>query len=169
MQLGSSCLFFVATQRPRSTSISDLGLIGYYVAQDAATNGNGFFVTNYNLHRYYRPASIASGDLQKWFATNNIANLFPSVSPLTDDILARNVANLRILFYNENAPMVNGINYTNTTSGGTIYKANKMQVSLTLYPDDVAQKFTSLAEWTNASNIQRFSRSFEFRVDCARD
>jgi len=169
LQLGSSCLFFVATQRPRSTNSSDLGLIGYYVAQDTATNVNGFLVTSYNLHRYYRPASIASGDLQKWFATKDIADLFPSVSPLNDDILARNVANLRILFYNENAPMVNGINYTNTTSKGTIYKANKMQVSLTLYPDDVAQKFTSLAEWTNASNIQRFSRSFEFRVDCARD
>ena len=170
LQFGSSCLFFVATQRPRSTSRSDLGLIGYYVAQDTATNGNGFFVTNYNLHRYYRPGSIASGYLQNWFTTLNINNLFPTVSPLTDDILARNVANLRILFYNEYAPMVDGINYTNSTGTTTdIYKGNKMQVSLTLYPDDVAQKFTSLAEWTNASNIQRFSRSFEFRVDCARN
>lgn len=169
LQSGSSCLFFVATQRPRSTSSSDLGLIGYYVAKDTATNGNGFLVTSYNLHRYYRPASIASGDLQNWFTTGTIAYLFPNVSPQTDDILARNVANLRILFYNENAPMVDGINYTNTTSMGTIYKANKMQVSLTLYPDDVAQRFTSQTNWTNSENIKRYARSFEFRVDCPRD
>ena len=176
-QPGSSCLFFVATQHPRSTNSSELGLIGYYVAQDTNKNVNGFSVTNYNLHRYYRSASIAATNLSLWFASQTIDLLFPNVSPETDDILARNVANLKILFYNENTNgtegiMVNGINYTNTTGAGgpsAIYRANKMQVSLTLYPDDVAQKFTSLSDWANPTNIQKFSRSFEFRVDCARD
>lgn len=171
LQSGSSCLFFVATQRPSKTNNSDLGLVGYYVAQDTAINANGFSVTNYNLYRYYSPASNAAANLRNWFATNGtIADLFPNVSPQTDDILARNVANLTITFYNENNPMVNGLNYTNTTGGiNNIYRANKMQVSLTLYPDDVAQKLTSLADWVNPKNIQSFSRSFEFRVDCARD
>ena len=181
LQSGSSCLFFVSTQRPRSTNNSDLGLIGYYVAQDINKNANGFSVTNYNLHRYYRPASMAAANLSSWFAsamtTNTIGLLFDNVSPITDDILARNVANLTILFYNETTAgtegiMVDGINYTNITGAGGLsasYRANKMQVSLTLYPDDVAQKFTSLADWANSTNIQKFSRSFEFRVDCARD
>jgi len=83
--------------------------------------------------------------------------------------LARNVANLQILFYNEGANPVEGMNYTNTTGAGTIYRGNKIQVSLTLYPEDAAQKFTSLNSWTNSTNITKFSRSFEFRVDCWRD
>ena len=166
VQPGSSCLFFVAPKKTSGTNSSDLALIGYFVGQTNGININGFPTTNYNLYRYY--VTNPAANLASWFSTLNIGNLFSAV-PANSEMLARNVANLKILFYNENAPMVNGINYTNTTSKGTIYRANKMQVSLTLYPDDVSQKFTSLAEWTNASNIQRFSRSFEFRVDCPRD
>jgi hypothetical protein len=168
LQSGSSCLFFVAPKKTSATNSSDLALIGYFVGQTNGTNINGFPTTSYNLYRYY--VTNSAPPLASWFATPTIGNLFAGVAA-NSEMLARNVANLQILFYNEGTKVVEGINYTNSTSGGTsqIYKANKMQVSLTLYPDDVAQKFTSMAEWTNASNIQRFSRSFEFRVDCPRD
>ena len=167
IQSGSSCLFFVAPKKITSTNnSSDLALVGYYVGRTSSTNINGFNTTNLNLYRYY--VTNPSAQLSAWFATPNVGSLFSAIGT-NSEILARNVANLQILFYNENAPMVNGINYTNTTSKGTNYRANKMQVSLTLYPEDVAQKFTSLQNWTNSENIKRYARSFEFRVDCPRD
>jgi len=167
IQSNSSCLFFVAPKKITSTNnSSDLALVGYYVGRTISTNINGFNTTNLNLYRYY--VTNPSTNLSAWFATPNVGSLFSAIGT-NSEILARNVANLQILFYNENAPMVNGINYTNTTSKGTNYRANKMQVSLTLYPEDVAQKFTSLQNWTNSENIKRYARSFEFRVDCPRD
>ena len=169
-QSNSSALFCVTSQRPRGTVFNDLALVGYYVASSTNTNANGFTTLTYNLHRYYRPASNAWTNLTNWFGSKSPSTLFPDVSPANDDILARNVANFRILFYNNSAkPITNGINYSNVGGGSTAYTGNKMQISLDVYPGDVAQKFTSLEKWANKTNIQRWARSFEFRVDSPRE
>ena len=165
IQPGSSCLFFVAPTKTSGTVSSDLALIGYFVGQTSGTNINGFLTTNYNLYRYYVPNSAAP--LASWFSNATITNLFNNV-PANSEMLARNVANLQILFYNEGQPIVQGANYTNNTSG-TTYRGNKLQIALTLYPEEIAQKFTTLQNWTNSGNIRRYARSFEFRVDCPRD
>ena len=170
IQLGSSCLFFVTPKKNNASSSSDLALVGYYVGQTNSTNINGFNTTNLNLYRYY--VTNPSTQLSAWFANPTSAGSLFSDIQANSEILARNVANLQILFYNEATRVVEGINYTNSTGGGgatQIYVGNKIQVSLTLYPEDAAQKLTSLASWTNPANITRFSRSFEFRVDCWRD
>ena len=167
LQLGSSYLFFVAPKKTKASNSSDVALVGYYVGKTNSTNINGFNTTNLNLYRYY--VTNPSAQLSAWFAyPSNAASLFTSIQS-NSEILARNVANLQIIFYNEATHMVEGLNYTNTPGGGTnIYAGNKVQVSLTLYPEDAAQKLTTLASWTNAQNVKRFSRSFEFRIDCAR-
>ena len=170
IQSGSSCLFFVTPKKITSpNNSSDLALVGYYVGQTSSTNINGFKTTNLNLYRYYVPNP--STQLSTWFANPTSASLNSLFSAIdaNSEILARNVANLQILFYNEGTNPIEGMNYANTTSMGTIYRGNKIQVSLTLYPEDAAQKFTSLNNWTNSNNITKFSRSFEFRVDCWRD
>jgi prepilin-type N-terminal cleavage/methylation domain-containing protein len=170
IQSGSSCLFFVTPKKITSTNnSSDLALVGYYVGQTNSPNINGFKTTNLNLYRYYVPNP--STRLSTWFANPTSASLnslFTAIEA-NSEILARNVANLQILFYNEGTNPIEGMNYANTTSMGTIYRGNKIQVSLTLYPEDAAQKFTSLNSWTDSNNITKFSRSFEFRVDCWRD
>ena len=166
IQSGSSCLFFIAPKKIASTNnASDLALVGYYVGETSSTNINGFNTTNYNLYRYY--VTDPSTQLSAWFATPNVGSLFSAIGA-NSEILARNVANLQILFYNEGAPIIEGANYTNNTSG-TTYRGNKLQIALTLYPEEIAQKFTSLQNWTNSENIKRYARSFEFRVDCPRD
>jgi hypothetical protein len=43
-----------------------------------------------------------------------------------------------------------------------------MAIELSFYPEDVAQKITNSA-WINAANIQKFARSFEFRIDCPKN
>jgi len=167
---GSSCLFFAATQPARgSNNYSDFALVGYYVAATARTNINGFLTTNYNLHRYYKPASNSYANLINWFAQANITNLITDVNPEDDEILARNVANVSFLFFNSDTkPVTNGINFTNRSSG-TLYQGNKLQLSLTIYPADVVQKFPGTNSWTQVGNIQKFSRAFEFRIDCPRN
>ena len=165
IQSGSSCLFFVAPKKTSGTNSSDLALIGYFVGETNGTNINGFRTTSYNLYRYY--VTNSAPPLASWFTTPTIANLFSNV-PANSEMLARNVANLQILFYNEGQPIVEGANYKNSTSG-TTYRGNKLQIALTFYPEEIAQKFTSLKDWTNSENIKRYARSFEFRVDCPRD
>jgi prepilin-type N-terminal cleavage/methylation domain-containing protein len=168
LQSGSSCLFFVAPKKTSGTNSSDLALIGYFVGQTNGTNINGFPTTSYNLYRYY--VTNSAPPLASWFATPTIGNLFAGVAA-NSEMLARNVANLQIIFYNEEKVVVDGSNYTNTTSttNPTGYRGNKLQIALTLYPEEIAQKFTSLQNWTNSENIKRYARSFEFRVDCPRD
>ena len=168
-QLGSSLFFCVAPARVRANSSGDLALVGYYVAKDTFTNANGFTNDSYNLHRYFRPASNAWTNLNNWFSNKTAGNLFPNIHPTNDDILAKNVAGFRILFYNNaNKPITNGVNYTNAGGGGGSFTGNKMQISLTIYPEDTAQKL-KLSDWTNSDNVRRFARSFEFRVDSPRE
>jgi len=164
LQPGSSCLFFVTPKKTSAGNSSDLALVGYYVGQTNTTNINGFNTTNLNLYRYY--VTDPSAQLSAWFRNGD--PIFTNITT-NSEILARNVANLQIRIYNGTNNMVEGMNYTNTSGAGVTYQGNKIQVSLTLYPEDAAQKLTSLDSWTNAENIRRFSRSFEFRVDSRRD
>jgi type II secretory pathway component PulJ len=165
-QLGSAYLFALCNQASRGTNYTDIGLVGYYIASSGRTNVNGFVVTNYNLHRYYVPASNALGNLNSWFASRSAASLFSGINPATDDILARNTCNLRITFFGKVVP--NGLNYSNVANSSTTYRGNKVQIEWTTYPDDVAQKIAP-ASWASSANIQKFGRSFEFRLDLRRN
>jgi hypothetical protein len=140
--------------------------VGYYIAASGRTNINGFVVTNYNLHRYYVPASNAISNLTSWFASKTATTLFTDVNPSTDDILARNTCNLRITFFGK--PVPNGLNYSNVADPNTDYRGNKVQIEWTTYPDDVAQKI-ALTDWASSANIQKFGRSFELRLDLRRN
>jgi hypothetical protein len=164
----TSYLFGVIPRAPRSANESDFALIGYYVASDTNVNINGFSVTNYNLHRYYK---ISNADtipaFTKWIGDKQANSLFPSVST-NDEILARNVCNLQIkVFGSTNYPngLSSMINYGSSVING-IYQGNKMHFELTFYPDDVAQKLNFPSAWTNTDNLQKHARSYEFRVDC---
>jgi Tfp pilus assembly protein PilW len=167
-QSGSAYLFALCNQASRGTNYTDIGLVGYYIAASGRTNINGFVVTNYNLHRYYVPASNAVGNLTSWFASRTATSLFSGVNPATDDILARNTCNLRITFFGKAGSVTNGLNYSNIGSPSGNYRGNKVQVEWTTYPDDVAQKI-ALTDWASSANIQKFGRSFEFRLDLRRN
>ena len=165
-QSGSAYLFALCNQASRGTNYTDIGLVGYYIASRLTTNVSGFPTTNYNLHRYYVPASNAVSNLTSWFTKRTAASLFSGVDPTKDDILARNTCNLRITFFGK--PLVNGLNYSNVANPSSTYRGNKVQIEWTTYPDDVAQKF-ALTDWANSTNIQKFGRSFEFRSDLRRN
>jgi len=164
----TSYLFGVIPRAPRSANESDFALIGYYVASDKNVNINGFSVTNYNLHRYYKISNaVTIPAFTKWIGDKQANSLFPSVST-NDEILARNVCNLQIkVFGSTNYPngLSSVINYGSSVING-IYQGNKMHFELTFYPDDVAQKLNFPSAWTNTDNLQKHARSYEFRVDC---
>jgi type II secretory pathway component PulJ len=166
-QPGAAYLFALCNQASRGANYTDIGLVGYYIASSGRTNVNGFVVTNYNLHRYYVPASNALSNLTSWFSNNSPTALFSGINPATDDILARNTCNLRITFFGKTVP--NGLNYSNVADSVSItYRGNKAQIEWTTYPEDVAQKI-AISDWASSSNIQRFGRSFEFRQDIRRN
>jgi prepilin-type N-terminal cleavage/methylation domain-containing protein len=165
-QPGSAYLFALCNQASRGTNYTDIGLVGYYIASSGRTNINGFVVTNYNLHRYYVPASNALRNLTSWFANKTAESLFSGVDPETDDILARNTCNLRITFFGK--AITNGLNYSNAANPSSTYRGNKVQIEWTTYPDDIAQKITT-NNWAGAANIQKFGRSYEFRLDIRRN
>jgi hypothetical protein len=90
------------------------------------------------------------------------------VNPATDDILARNTCNLRITFFGKAGSVMNGLNYSNIGSPSGNYRGNKVQVEWTTYPEDFAQKLP-LSTWSTSANIQKYGRSFEFRLDVRRN
>ena len=165
-QSGSAYLFALCNQTSRGTNYTDIGLVGYYIASSGRTNINGFVVTNYNLHRYYVPASNALSNLTSWVASKTATALFSGVNPATDDILARNTCNLRITFFGKTVP--NGLNYSNAANPASTYRGNKAQIEWTTYPEDFAQKLP-LSSWPSSTNIQKFGRSYEFRLDMRRN
>jgi hypothetical protein len=166
-QSNSAYLFGLSTQKSRGTTGQDIALVGYYIAFRTNLNVNGFSVTNYNLCRYYVPASNALSNISAWFQTRSANSLFnPSTN---DEILARNCCNLRITYFGDpTGGVTNGLNFANIISKTDPYRANKVQVEWSIYPEDYAQKI-SLTNWGSSSNIQRYARSFEFRADIPRN
>ena len=181
VQPGASLLFAISRVKPQGTSPEDFAIVGYYIASTNTTNINGFTNTNYNLYRHYVPASNAVSNLNAWFAapTNNRpANLLFRPDPTKDDILARNTCNLRITFYNRDQgtyspgrpnKVQNGLNYQCPSGGSnTYYCGSKIQAEISVYPEELAQKIP-YTNWMNSTNIQKYARSYEFRVDVPRN
>jgi len=172
-QPSASYFFGLSTRKPSGSGPEDLGIFGYYIASKLTTNVSGFVTTNYNLYRHYVPANNAVNNLNAWFSstTKDAEDLF---NPTNAEILARNTCNLRITFYNRrdadgSYAVTNGLNYS-CESGGqvTYFSGNKIQVEISVYPEDFAQKIP-YTDWAKSENIRKFARSYEFRIDMPRE
>ena len=167
----SNCaqFFGLIPQASKTNDPADIALVGYYIALANNTNVNGFVTTSYNLFRYYiAPSNVAAG-IATWLSTpNGTANaLFTNIAT-NSEILARNACNLQIKIYS-GTTMNNGLNFSNKGAGNpAFYQGNKMGIELSFYPEDTAQKITNSA-WMNTTNIQKYARSFEFKIDCPKD
>jgi len=153
---GSMFLFGVATR-----ANGDLNLVGYYVARRATTNLNGLVLTNAHLFRYRRDAGSTALALSNYFAagTNSANVLFPGIDPASDEILAYNVAGFSVLALGQGANS-NGLNFTLPEAPN---QGSRFHVTLHLYPEEISQRLRA-ADWSNTTNLIKFSRSYEFRV-----
>ena len=179
-QPGAAYFFGISARKPAGTGPGDLAIVGYYIASKLTTNVSGFVTTNYNLYRHYIPASNAVSNLTTWFtaATNNrTANLLFTPDPTKDDILARNTCNLRITVYNRREgntkglgnKVTNGLNYQCVSGASVGYNSgSKIQAEISVYPEDSAQKI-AYTSWNSSTNIRKYARSYEFRVDVPRN
>ena len=179
-QPSAGYFFGISARKPAGTGPGDLAIVGYYIASSSRTNVNGFVTTSYNLHRYYVPASNAVSILSTWFAASPAsrnANLLFTPDPTKDDILARNTCNLRITIYNRQQgntgglgnKVTNGLNYQCVSGASVGYNSgSKIQAEISVYPEDLAQKIT-YTSWVSSTNIQKYARSYEFRVDVPRN
>jgi len=169
---GCAQFFGLIPQASKSNNTADIALVGYYIASTNQTNVNGFTTTSWNLFRYYIPPSNAASGIATWLSSPNgtAAALFTNIQ-VNSEILARNACNLQIKVYGSTTALVtNGLNFSNvvSTSSKDFYRGNKMGIELSFYPEDSAQKITNSA-WMNAPNIQKYARSFEFKIDCPKN
>ena len=169
---GCAQFFGLIPQASKGNNPADIALVGYYIASTNQININGFTTTSWNLFRYYIPPSNAASGIATWLSSPNgtAAALFTNI-PANSEILARNACNLQIKVYGSTTALVtNGLNFSNvvSTSSKDFYRGNKMGIELSFYPEDLAQKITSSA-WMNTANIQKFARSFEFKIDCPKN
>jgi len=167
----SNCaqFFGLIPQASKTNDPADIALVGYYIAPATNTNVNGFVTTSYNLFRYYIAPSNAAAGIATWLSSPNgtAEALFTNIAT-SSEILARNACNLQIKIYS-GTTMNNGLNFSNNgAGGGAFYQGNKMGIELSFYPEDTAQKITNTA-WMNTTNIQKYARSFEFKIDCPKD
>ena len=167
---GCAQFFGLIPQASKSNNPADIALVGYYIASTNQINVNGFTTTNWNLFRYYIPPSDAASGIAKWLSSpNGTADALFTNIPANSEILARNACNLQIQVYGSTKVLVtNGLNFSNVTQTSGFYRGNKIGIELSFYPDDSAQKITSSA-WMNAANIQKYARSFEFKIDCPKN
>jgi type II secretory pathway pseudopilin PulG len=165
--------FGLIPQASKTNDPADIALVGYYIAPATNTNVNGFVTTSYNLFRYYIAPSNAAAGIATWLSSPNgtATALFTNIAT-NSEILARNACNLQIRIYGStNASsglIVNGLNFSNKEASDGFYQGNKMGIELSFYPEDSAQKITNSA-WMNTTNIQKYARSFEFKIDCPKD
>ena len=178
-QPSAAYFFGISARKPAGTNPVGLAIVGYYIASSSRINVNGFTNTSYNLHRYYAPASDTLSSLSAWFtapSSTRTADLLFKPDPTKDDILARNTCNLKITIYNRQNgntkglgnKVTNGLNYQCVSAGNDYYAGSKIQAEITVYPEDFAQKIP-YTSWLDSANIQKFARSYEFRVDIPRD
>jgi len=160
--------FGLIPQASKNNNSADIALVGYYIAPATNTNVNGFITTSYNLFRYYVPPSNAVTGIATWLSSPNgsAAALFTNIAG-NSEILARNACNLQIKIYS-GTTMNNGLNFSNKEASDGFYQGNKMGIELSFYPEDTAQKITNTA-WMNTNNIQKYARSFEFKIDCPKE
>jgi len=172
-QSTASYFFGISSRRASGANPGDLAIVGYYIASATTTNVNGFTNTTYNLYRHYVPASNAVNNLNTWFSstTKDAGDLF---NPTNAEILARNCCNLRITFYNRRDTdgkyaVTNGLNYSCDSGGSaTYFSGSKIQVEISVYPEDFAQRIP-YTDWGNSTNIRKFARSYDFRIDIPRE
>jgi type II secretory pathway pseudopilin PulG len=171
---GASKAIFALVRRPSvgtNGSFDEIAAVGYYVGSNTTTDINGFRTTSYNLYRFYRPASNLVSNLIVFNGTN-VSSLFtPSLS---DEILARNACNLQLTFYGPTAGTMNGLITVvpeGPTGTSSFYSGNKLQIELTVYPDEVVSSGvlgTTLMNWGLSKYVQKYGRTFEIRQDILR-
>ena len=172
-QTGSVAIFALVQRQssvPNPNAVFDeFCAVGYYIGSGEDVDVNGFKRTNYNLYRYFRTGAQLTPALITYLQAKNprasVADIF---SPSTnDEILARNACNLQVTVYPANSVPSNGLVFSVIESLGnkTFYHGNKFQFELTTYPDDVVASgvLGGLTNWTNASNVQKYGRTFEGR------
>ena len=172
-QPGSVAIFALVQRQssvPNPNAVFDeFCAVGYYIGSGEDVDVNGFKRTNYNLYRYFRTGAQLTPALITYLQAKNprtsVAGIF---SPSTnDEILARNACNLQVTVYPANSVPSNGLVFTVIEAMGnqTFYHGNKFQFELTTYPDDVVASgvLGGLTNWSKASNVQKYGRTFEGR------
>ena len=158
---GNVAVFFLSTlgtNQQATNNPGDLCGVGYYIAWDQTAR-------TYNLYRYLN-SSRNQYEAVRLFISDPSAlaaklGLFrPSLD--TDEIVGANVVNFRVEF--KTLPALFG---NVTSQDGPIINSRPgyAQLELTAYGGEAVRSFSSSNDWTSQSNIQKFGRTYLWRVD----
>ncbi|MEM6885618.1 MAG: type II secretion system protein [Verrucomicrobiota bacterium] len=173
---GDAIVFLTSTPlagQNEDESKSDLCLVGYYLAYRQTSRSQP--KKSYNLYRYFRssdPTWAASGSgataTQGLLAfiqsgSNNLNTLLYTPPTDSDGILAHNVINFEVQAYDQFLQPYTGLTSLNTD------KPEIIEISMTLFNQETAQKFTTAADWyydgTNNNALQAANaHTFSIRV-----
>jgi len=158
---GNVALFFLstlATNQQATNNPGDLCGVGYYVAWDTTSR-------SYNLYRYLQSSRNQYARTRAFISdTNSVIvkdGLFrTSADP--DEIVGANVVNFRVEF--KTLPALFG-NVTSQDGPVITNRPGYAQLELTAYGSEAVRSFSSSNDWTSQSNIQKFGRTYLWRVD----
>lgn len=160
---GSVATFFLtsASLVGQPPNAGDLCGVGYYVAWDTATR-------TYNLYRYFQNGLNQGTAITTFVETtgsiNSKTGLFPAslTTPQGDELIGANVVNFRVEF--KTLPTAFG---PVTSQDGPVITSSPgyVQLELTAYGAEAVRRFNNQAEWYASTNIQRFGRTYLWRIN----
>lgn len=160
----SGVLFFSSLQR-ETGGTGDVAGIGYFVAWDASANeGRG----GYNLYRrYQRPVDLLRGI--QTFMNDPSTGPYHTNSIALPEVIGANVLNFWSFMAGissaSNTPFAS-LTYGNIVNGVSLTnRPSYVQLELTAYGSEAVRNFGNRAEWGATNNIQKFGRSYIWRVD----
>lgn len=156
----SVAVFFLTTSAagtPSGATSGDLAGVGYYLAWTTNYRPAG----SYDLYRYYLSGTNLLRAMSNYLTTSN--GLFPvSLSPSGDELVGANVVNFRAEF--KTLPLLFGP-VTSQDGPRITSRPGYVQLELTAYGSEAARSLATSNDWLATNSIQRFARTFLWRVD----
>lgn len=135
----------------------DLAGVGYYVAWSTDYRPQG----SYDLYRYYLTGTDLLAAINNYLATGS--SFFP-VNPSGDEMVGANVVNFLTEFKTA-IPLGVSATFTNHTPGLLTNRPGYVQLELTAYGSEAVRSLSSSNDWVTTNTIQKFGRTFLWRVD----
>lgn len=158
---GNVAVFFLstlATNQQATNNPGDLCGVGYYVAWDSINR-------SYNLYRYLQSSRNQYDRTRAFISDSNSLAAKDGLFRTTtnpDEIVGANVVNFRVEF--KTLPALFG-NVTSQDGPIISSRPGYAQLELTAYGGEAVRSFSSSNDWTSQSNIQKFGRTYLWRVD----
>jgi len=162
--LNSSRLTFLTvlgTNAQGTNNPGDLCTVQYFVDTNVRSG-----LTNYTLFRRLLGSTATHSNLKARALLITEDQLLPTNAGAVTEELAMNVVYFRAepKFWDTNGNNLSGTDPQTGETNRWRTKPDLVQLELTAFPQQKAQAFRSSADWTDTNNIQKFGKTYLWRV-----